>query len=134
MQLAILIILCVLLVVLIVSVVVVVEKIHKLRSNVIDATAELVATIIKGIGKMTDDYVEAFNKGGEQHAEFTRTAVENCNKNYKNTVELVSQSLKVLTESMIDYGKAMKELQEIIRGLQDAVRPKTTKKKEIKVE
>ena len=134
MQLAILIILCVLFIALIVSSVVIVKAMHKLRSGVIDATADLVSTIIKGIGKMTDDYVDAFNKSGEQHAEFTRKAVENCNKNYKSTVELVTQSLKVLTESMIDYGNAIKELQEIVKGLQDTVRPKTTKKKEIKVE
>ena len=134
MQLAILIILCVLFIALIVSSVVIVKAMHKLRSGVIGATADLVSTIIKGIGKMTDDYVDAFNKSGEQHAEFTRRAVENCNKNYKNTVELVTQSLKILTDSNIDYGNAIKELQEIIKGLQDAVRPKTTKKKEIKVE
>lgn len=134
MQLAILIIICVLFVALIVSSVVIVKAMHKLRSGVIAATADLVSTIIKGIGKMTDDYVDAFNKSGEQHAEFTRRAVENCNKNYKNTVELVTQSLKVLTDSNIDCGNAIKELQEIVKGLQDAVRPKTTKKKEIKVE
>lgn len=134
MQLAILIILCVLFIALIVSSVVIVKAMHKLRSGIIDATADLVSTIIKGIGKMTDDYVDAFNKSGEQHAEFTRKAVENCNKNYKNTVELVTQSLKILTDSNIDYGNAIKELQEIVKGLQDAVRPKTTKKKEIKVE
>ena len=134
MQLAILIILCVLFIALIVSSVVIVKAMHKLRSGVIGATADLVSTIIKGIGKMTDDYVDAFNKSGEQHAEFTRRAVENCNKNYKNTVELVTQSLKILTDSNIDYGNAIKELQEIVKGLQDAVRPKTTKKKEIKVE
>ena len=134
MQLAILIILCVLFIALIVSSVVIVKAMHKLRSGVINATADLVSTIIKGIGKMTDDYVDAFNKSGEQHAEFTRRAVENCNKNYKNTVELVTQSLKILTDSNIDYGNAIKELQEIVKGLQDAMRPKTTKKKEIKVE
>lgn len=134
MQLAILIILCVLFVALIVFSVVIIKAIHKLRSGVINATADLVSTIIKGIGKMTDDYVDAFNKTGEQHAEFTRKAIENCNKNYKNTVELVTQSLKVLTDSNIDCGNAIKELQEIIKGLQDVVRPKTTKKKEIKVE
>ena len=134
MQLAILIILCVLFIALIVFSVVIVKAIHKLRSGVIAATADFVSTIIKGIGKMTDDYVDAFNKTGEQHAEFTRKAIENCNKNYKNTVELVTQSLKVLTDSMIDYGNAMKELQGIVGGLQDVVRPKTTKKKEIKVE
>ena len=134
MQLAILIILCVLFIALIISSVVIVKAMHKLRSGVINATADLVSTIIKGIGKMTDDYVDAFNKTGEQHAEFTRKAIENCNKNYKNTVELVIQSLKVLTDSMIDYGNAIKELQGIVGGLQDAVRPKTTKKKEIKVE
>ena len=134
MQLAILIILCVLFVALIVFSVVIIKAIHKLRSGVINATADLVSTIIKGIGKMTDDYVDAFNKTGEQHAEFTRKAIENCNKNYKNTVELVTQSLKVLTDSMIDYGNAMKELQGIVGGLQDDVRPKTTNKKEIKVE
>lgn len=133
MQLAILIILCVLFVALIVSSVVIVKAIHKLRSGVIAATADLVSTIIKGIGKMTDDYVDAFNKTGEQHAEFTRTAVENCNKNYKNTVELVTQSLKVLTDSMIDYGNAIKELQETVKGMQDTIYSKTTKKK-IKVE
>ena len=134
MQLAILIILCVLFIALIVSSVVIVKAMHKLRRGIIDATADLVSTIIKGIGEMTDDYVDAFNKSGEQHAEFTRKAVENCNKNYKNTVELVTQSLKILTDSNIDYGNAIKELQEIVKGLQDAVRPKTTKKKEIKVE
>lgn len=134
MQLAILIILCVLFIALIVFSVVIVKAMHKLRSGIIGATADLVSTIIKGIGKMTDDYVDAFNKSGEQHAEFTRRAVENCNKNYKNTVELVTQSLKILTDSNIDYGNAIKELQEIVKGLQDAVRPKTTKKKEIKVE
>lgn len=134
MQLAILIILCVLFVALIVFSVVIVKAMHKLRSGVIDTTADFVATIIKGIDKMTDHYVDSINKASEQHAEFTRRAVENCNKNYKNTVELVTQSLKILTDSMIDYGKAMKELQEITRGLQNAVRPKTTKKKEIKVE
>ena len=134
MQLAILIILCVLFIALIVSNVVIVKAMHKLRSGIIGATADLVSTIIKGIGKMTDDYVDAFNKSDEQHAEFTRKAVENCNKNYKNTVELVTQSLKILTDSNIDYGNAIKELQDIVKGLQDAVRPKTTKKKEIKVE
>ena len=133
MQLAILIILCVLFIALIVSSVVIVKAMHKLRSGVINATADLVSTIVKGIGKMTDDYVNAFNKSGEQHAEFTRKAVENCNKNYKNTVELVTQSLYILTDSNIDYGNAIKELQEIVKGLQDVVRPKT-KKKEIKVE
>ena len=134
MQLEILIILCVLFIALIVSSVVIVKAMHKLRSGIIGANADLVSTIIKGIGKMTDDYVDAFNKSGEQHAEFTRRAVENCNKNYKNTVELVTQSLKILTDSNIDYGNAIKELQDIVKGLQDAVRPKTTKKKEIKVE
>ena len=134
MQLAILIILCVLFIALIVSSVVIVKAMHKLRRGIIDATADLVSTIIKGIGEMTDDYVDALNKSGEQHTEFTRKAVENCNKNYKNTVELVTQSLKILTDSNIDYGNAIKELQEIVKGLQDAVRPKTTKKKEIKVE
>lgn len=134
MQLAILIILCVLFVALIVFSVVIVKSMHKLRNGIIDATSDFVATIIKGIDKMTDYYVDSINKAGEQHAEFTRTAVENCNKNYKNTLELVTQSLKVLTDSMIDYGKAMKELQGIVGDLQDAVRPKTTKKKEIKVE
>ena len=134
MQLEILIILCVLFIALIVSSVVIVKAMHKLRSGIIGANADLVSTIIKGIGKMTDDYVDAFNKSGEQHAEFTRRAVENCNKNYKNTVERVTQSLKILTDSNIDYGNAIKELQDIVKGLQDAVRPKTTKKKEIKVE
>lgn len=134
MQLAILIILCVLFIALIVSSVIIVKAMHKLRSGVISATAELVSSIIKGIGKMTDDYVDAFNKSGEQHAEFTRIAVENCNKNYKNTVELVTQSLKVLTDSNIDYSNAIKELQETVKGLQDTMYSKTTKKKEIKVE
>lgn len=134
MQLAILIILCVLFIALIVSSVVIVKAMHKLRRGVIGDTADLVSTIIKGIGKMTDDYVDAFNKSGEQHAEFTRRAVENCNKNYKNTIELVTQSLKVLINSNIDCDNAIKELQDIVKGLQDAVRPKTTKKKEIKVE
>lgn len=133
MQLAILIILCVLFIALIVSSVVIVKAIHKLRSGVINATSDLVSAIIKGIGKMTDDYVDAFNKTGEQHAEFTRTAVENCNKNYKNTVELVTQSLKILTDSNIDCGNAIKELQETVKGMQDTIYSKTTKKK-IKVE
>lgn len=134
MQLAILIILCVLFVALIVFSVVIVKAMNKLRSDIIDATSDFVATIIKGIDKMTDYYVDSINKAGEQHAGFTRTAVENCNKNYKNTVELVTQTLKVLTETMIDHGNAVKELQEITKGLQDAVHTKTTKKKEIKVE
>lgn len=134
MQLAILIILCVLFVALIVSVVVIVKTMRKLRNNIISATAELVANIAKAIGKMTDDYVDAFNKSGEQHAEFTRKAVENCNKNYKNTVELVTQSLKILTDSNIDCGNAIKELQETVKGIQDTIYSKTTKKKEIKVE
>lgn len=134
MQLSILIILCVLFVALIVSVVIIVEAMHKLRSSVINATADLIANIVKAISEMTNDYVDAFNKSGEQHAEFTRTAVENCNKNYKNTVELVTQSLKTLSDSMIDYGDAIKELQRIVGGLQDTMYSKTTKKKEIKVE
>ena len=133
MQLAILIILCVLFIALIVSSITIVKVIHKLRRGVINATADLVSTIIKGIGKMTDNYVDAFNKSGEQHAEFTRRAVENCNKNYKSTVELVTQSLKILTDSNIDYGNAIKELQETVKGMQDTIYSKTTKKK-IKVE
>lgn len=133
MQLAILIILCVLFVALIVFSVVIVKAMHKLRSGIIDATSDFVATIIKGIDKMTDHYVDSINKAGEQHAEFTRTAVENCNKNYKNTIELVTQSLKILTDSNIDCGNAIKELQETVKGMQDTIYSKTTKKK-IKVE
>lgn len=134
MQLAILIILCVLFVALIVSSVVIVKTIYKLQRDVIDATDDLVSTIIKGIDKMTNNYVDAFNKSGEQHAEFTRRAVENCNKNYKNTVELVTQSLKILTDSNIDCGNAIIKLQETVKGMQDTIYSKTTKKKEIKVE